>query len=407
MMPNNKRSNVNTGQEKTLSRRKFMQMAGGGMALLTIPGANIFAREATRVTGDAKQAGRPKIVWVMLRGGLDSMHTIVPEFDPQYRKLRPNLSASFHSPLLPLARGFSLHPSLSTMHKWYQQKSLLPVVAVSSGYQERSHFDAQDFLESGLGNIDHDSGWLARAIAVNNQSALAVSRTVPISLRSAANVDTWFPSNLKDGDQSLYSALQDLYQYHPRMNESLQSGLKVKGLVDDDIVTRRQGNFMQLCKSAGQIMVADKGPDCVMLELGGWDTHNSQGNRLDRQLKQLDDGLATLQSSLGQQWQQTVVMIATEFGRTAKENGTAGTDHGTASGMFIAGGAVKGGRVLGSWPGLKTEQLLAGRDLMPTSNMFGWIGNVLAEHWQLSEQQIAQIFPHMKPYRESLIQKPA
>ncbi|KGJ89237.1 DUF1501 domain-containing protein [Thalassotalea sp. ND16A] len=125
--------------------------------------------------------------------------------------------------------------------------------------------------------------------------------------------------------------------------------------------------------------------------------------RLTRQLSDLDKGLAALKDELGDYWQNTVVMVATEFGRTARENGTVGTDHGTGSAMFIAGGAIKGGQVLGQWPGLKNEQLFNGRDLMPTSNTFSWMGAVLQQHWQLSDSQIAKIFPQHKAYQQTLL----
>ena len=180
----------------TLSRRKFIKMAGAGLAVLSFPMSPAFAFEAgSKVKSNFKH--KPKIVWVVLRGALDSLHTIVPTFDAQYAQLRPKLSASFKGPLLPLEKGFALHPSLTNLHQWYQEKSLLPIVAVSSGYPRRSHFDGQDFLESGKDEIDHDSGWLAREIAVKNKSALAVARSTPISLRSplanSEQVNTWYP----------------------------------------------------------------------------------------------------------------------------------------------------------------------------------------------------------------------
>ena len=139
-----------------------------------------------------------------------------------------------------------------------------------------------------------------------------------------------------------------------------------------------------------------------MLEVGGWDTHNNQASRLTRQLSDLDNGIAALQQELGDYWKNTVVMIATEFGRTAKENGTGGTDHGTGGAMFMLGGAVNGGMVLGEWPGLKQEQLFKGRDLMPTTSTFSWIATVLQQHWQLSNDDIAKVFPTAPAYKIKL-----
>jgi len=140
-----------------------------------------------------------------------------------------------------------------------------------------------------------------------------------------------------------------------------------------------------------------------MLELGGWDTHNNQANRLSKKLTELDTGLAELKAGLGAEWKNTVVIIGTEFGRTAKENGTGGTDHGTGSAMFLAGGALNGGRVLGQWPGLADNQLFEQRDLMPTTNSFSWIANVLVQQWKFSHEELFQVFPHLTAYDEKLL----
>jgi len=391
------------------SRRQFVKMAGAGLAVLSFPLSTAFANSTTskaKLTGNLAAKSSAKIVWVVLRGALDSLHTIVPTFDEQYSKLRPKLSKSFESPLLPLEKGFALHPSLSNLHQWYQEKSLLPIVAVSSGYAKRSHFDGQDFLESGKGEIDHDSGWLARAINAKDKNALAVAQTTPISLRSpitkAEKVNTWYPSKFKNADEDIYAALDKLYQNDAALKEKLTSALEVKGLVDDG-QKKRKGKFNDLAKSCAKLMSGEQGLDCAMLELGGWDTHNNQSLRLARKLSELDNGLAELKAGLGDEWQNTVVIIGTEFGRTAKENGTGGTDHGTASALFLAGGAVNGGKVKGQWPGLKRDELFQQRDLMPTSNSFAWFASVLSQHWQLSDQEIQQVFPHVKAYSEALI----
>lgn len=382
-----------------LPRRQFIKMASAGLAVLSFPIGTAFA------TVSIKTKQSPKIIWVLLRGALDSLHTIVPTFDTQYQVLRPKLSSGFSSPLLSLEKGFALHPSLINMHQWYQEKSLLPIVAVSSGYPKRSHFDAQDFLESGKSEIDPDSGWLARAIDIKNKRALAVSRSTPISLRGSDQVKTWYPSKLNSADDDIHSALSQLYQYDDALKENLANGLEVKKLVgaNNKNQKNRQGKFIELTKACATLMVGDEGHDCAMLELGGWDTHNNQSKQLERKLAELDIGLASLKSGLGEEWQDTVVIISTEFGRTAKENGTGGTDHGTGSALFLAGGAVNGGKVKGDWPGLKVDELFAQRDLMPTSNSFAWIANVLSQHWQFTEQELAHVFPQIKPYSEILL----
>ncbi len=391
---------TDTGSDTNTSRRKFIKMAGAGLAVLSFPMSTAFAFDKNN---DVKT--KKKIIWVVLRGALDSLHTVIPTFDKQYQILRPKLSSSFKAPLLPLENGFALHPSLKNMHQWYQEKSMIPIVAVSSGYPKRSHFDGQDFLESGKGEIDHDSGWLARAINIKNKRALAVSRATPISLRSSEQVHTWYPSKLQSAEDDTLETLSQLYQYDEALKGKLEKAIEVKNLVDNKAggKKKRKGKFIELSKSCATLMTEDNTLDCAMLELGGWDTHNNQSSRLVNKLSELDSGLAALKTGLGDEWQNTVIIIATEFGRTAKENGTGGTDHGTASALFLAGGAVNGGKVEGSWPGLKSDELFKQRDLMPTSNSFAWFANVLSQHWQFSEQELADVFPQLKSYNKSLI----
>lgn len=397
--------NQNSGSllvaSSSLSRRQFVKMAGSGIALLSFPISSSLAFEKS-----ATAANNPKIIWLMLRGALDSLHTIVPTFDPQLKHYRPTLSTSFKSALLPLDKGFALHPALSNMHQWYQEKSLLPIVAVSSGYQQRSHFDGQDFLESGKAEIDHDSGWLARALDQRGKRALAISRSIPITLRSSNQVRTWYPSKLKSADTNIYAQLSKLYQSDTLLNESLERGLTVRDLLDKKQSKKRQGKFIDLTKACANLLTnQNENIDCAMLEFGGWDTHSNQSNRLERNLNELDQGLGELKEGLGKEWQNTVIIIGTEFGRTVKENGTGGTDHGTGSALFLAGGAVQGGRVLGDWPGLETSQLFEQRDLMPTSNSYSWISNVLANHWQIPESALQHVFPNITPNSEVLIKK--
>jgi uncharacterized protein (DUF1501 family) len=381
------------------SRRKFIKMAGAGLAMLSIPMGSTIAFAAER------NAPSKKIVWLLLRGALDSLHTIIPTGDSHYKKLRPKLSSSFQSPLLALNDNFSLHPALKQCHQWYQDNALTPIVAVSSGYPRRSHFDGQDFLETGLNEIDHDTGWLARAVDVKNKRGLAIARATPISLRSSDNVNTWYPSNLMSAEDDIYVTLDGLYKHDLQLQTTLANGLKVKEMAMDKPSKNKnkKGKFIDLSKACAKLLRGEEGVDCAMLELGGWDTHNNQANRLNNKLSELDQGLAQLKLGLADEWENTVVIVATEFGRTAKENGTLGTDHGTGSALFLAGGALKGGNIKGKWPGLSEEELFKKRDLMPTTNSFSWIANVLAQHWQFTDEELKQVFPHVDTYRESLI----
>lgn len=382
-----------------VSRRNFIKMASASLAVLSFPSIG------QALTGNVNSGQTPKIVWVLLRGALDSLHTVVPTSDPEYSVLRPTLASSFKAPLLPLEKGFALHPSLVNLHNMYLANELSPIVAVSSGYDRRSHFDAQDYLESGIGKIDTDTGWLARAIDVKNKSALAVARTTPISLRSSTQVNTWYPSQLTSAHDDIYLSLEKLYQYDDGLSQNLTKGLELRGVVDQtsNKPQKRRGQFIELSKSCAKLMNSDQQIDCAMLEVGGWDTHSNQANRLTQKLSELDQGLAELKAGLGDQWNNTVVIVGTEFGRTAKENGTGGTDHGTGSALFVAGGAIAGGTVKGQWPGLANSALLQQRDLMPTTNTFSWIATILSQHWGFSPAEIARVFPHVSAYQDKLI----
>jgi uncharacterized protein (DUF1501 family) len=384
-----------------MQRRDFLKQLGAGLLVWQTP--SLLGSLSHQVVGK-------KLVWVILRGGMDSLQTVIPAFEPELSTLRPTLAPAIADKVLAIDNGFALHPSLINLHQWYKNKEFLPIIAVSSGYAKRSHFDGQDFLESGLQSIDHNSGWLARAIDEKNQQALAIQNSTPLSLRSSDNVNTWYPSNLKESSSDIYEQLMALYQYDDLLQKRLIDGLKIKEMAGQSSSHKRRANFTDLTTACAKLMMGDplKGENtvnCAMLELGGWDTHNNQTKRLTKQLTELDNGLAALKNGLSEKWDDTVVIIATEFGRTVKENGTAGTDHGSASTLMLAGGAVSGGQVLGNWPGLAKNKLFEERDLMPTTNSFAWLASVLAQHWDMDKKQLQKIFPGIKPYNDVLIKK--
>lgn len=382
-----------------MKRRQFVKMLSASASLVMMQSPVVAALN--------KSNNKPaKVVWLVLRGAMDSLHTVIPFNDPDYATLRPKLSKTLKKDLLPLNSNFALHPSLKHLHSLFINKQMMPIVAVGSGYPERSHFDGQDYLESGLVSMDHDTGWLGRAMnqlqIQPKSTALAVANSVPISLRDTEKVSTWYPSNLKSADENIYESLLNLYQDDELLSSRLREGLNTQDMAGKS-QKKKKGKFVDLARSCGKLLATGNGTDCAMLEVGGWDTHNNQVSRLTRQLSDLDNGIKALQDELGDYWQNTVVMVATEFGRTVKENGTGGTDHGTGAAMFMLGGAVNGGKVLGEWPGLKQDQLFEGRDLMPTTHTFSWIATVLQQHWQLSEQDIAKVFPNAGTYQMSLI----
>lgn len=387
-----------------MKRRQFIRLTGASLLLwkndaLSDP---LSVNAVSKCRGD-KSASPSKLIWIILRGAMDSLHTIVPTFDQQLSLLRPTLLGTINHSLLPLDSGYALHPALVNCHQWYKNNEFSPIVAVGSGYGGRSHFSGQDYLEHGTNMLNYASGWLGRAIDIKHKKALAIARTTPISLRGASSVNTWYPSNIKDSSDDLHNRILAMYKTDPLLSEHLQQGLLMQDMAGMMKGKVKKGQFISLAKSCAKLMHSYSEIDCAMLEVGGWDTHNNQANALNRQLKNLDQGLAALKEGLQQQWKNTVIVVATEFGRTAKENGTQGTDHGTGSAMILAGGALSKSAIHGKWPGLRNDQLFEQRDLQPTTNTFSWIATVLQQHWQLSDQELAKVLPNYKPYQVKLI----
>ena len=366
-------------------RRQVLRAMGLGAAAWSAP----FGAMA-----NAQSAPSPKVVWVMLRGAMDSLHAVVPTFEKSLMDHRASLVEPIWDELLPLKDGFALHPALAGMHRLFQEKQMAPVVAVSTNYRSRSHFDGQDALESGILPIDHDSGWLNRALQISDREGLAVARSMPISLRGDAEARTWYPGELNDSRDQLYEQMFDLYQYDDKLTSRLEEGLETIKMAGD-ITVRRRAQNKALISACARLLKDKQGPDCAMIEMGGWDTHKNQVIGLNKQFEQLDSGLTLLKDELGEHWNQTLVIVATEFGRTVRVNGTAGTDHGTASAMFLAGGALNGGQILGDWPGLKEKDLYEGRDLMPTGDLRAWIAASLNQHWVLNNDDLAAVFPDL------------
>lgn len=363
-----------------MQRRALVKGAAASLMLLSTP----FSLAGT----GSKQ---PKVVWVVLRGAMDGMHAVIPAFDPMLLEHRPQLAKSTIDSSFLLEKGYRLHPELKQLYSWYQDKQASFVVAVGSGYPSRSHFDGQDYLESA--GHGQESGWLARALQAHKGSAVAITQATPISLRGAtAPVTTWYPSRLKDNSEDTYEAILSMYQEDAMLQQAFAQGLELKMKAMMGESAKQNGQFVSLAQGCGRLIKGSSDIDCAMLEMGGWDTHNNQAGRLSRQFSTLDKGLEALKQALGSEWDNTLVIVATEFGRTVRQNGTLGTDHGTASMMMFAGGGLKsGGRVQGQWPGLEPEQLFEGRDLAPTSNMYDRISERLAPHWQVSEAQLRKL----------------
>ena len=343
-----------------------------------------------------------RFVFVLLRGGLDGLAAVPAIGDPDFAAARGPL-ANFGAPPLALdGTPFALHPALSSMHSLYRSGELAVVHAVGLAYRERSHFDAQQVLESG-GSQPYQltTGWLGRALAAHgNRAGLALTTAVPLVLRGSERIDTWAPSALPEPSPDLVARLELLYAGDAALAQALA---RAKALREQPGMNEGPGNAggraaaVALARKAAEVIAAAQGPRVAVLEMGGWDTHANQAapaGALANNLRTLDAALAALRESLGAAWSRTVVVVATEFGREVAVNGTQGSDHGSGGAAFVLGGAVHGGRVLTDWPGLARAQRYEGRDLRVTTDLRSVLKGVLGEHLRLPNAVIERtVFP--------------
>lgn len=395
-----------------LNRRQWL----GAMAAVAAAGT-------TRLSwaGSAGQQGR--VVFIILRGGLDGLFAVPATGDPAFAAARDRFTEQAGA-ALPLDGTFGLHPALAQMHSLYRGGELLVVHATGLAYHQRSHFDAQQVLESGgeqPGQLR--DGWLGRALAATRRSGLAMSTAVPLVLRGWSGVDTWAPSRLPSPSEDLLARLQRLYADDAALGHALNRAKGVQAEVtaaasangDDPAgmgmspgggagkgAGKAVGDFATLCQAAGALMARPEGPQVVVLDVSGWDSHADQAapnGVLTRRLGELDQGLAALRAAMmapgtGDAWQRTAVVVATEFGRTVEINGTRGTDHGTGGAAWVLGGRVQGGRVLADWPGLAPAQRFEGRDLHITLDIRSVLKGVLGPQLGLGDRVLGeQVFP--------------
>jgi uncharacterized protein (DUF1501 family) len=304
---------------------------------------------------------------------------------------------------------FALHPAMPVFARMYKEKHAAVVHAVATSYRDRSHFDGQDVLESGFpGPGRVQSGWLNRALEVLPRgrrvtNGLAVGPIAPLVLRGAAPTVGWAPIALPQAGDDTAMRVLSLYNHRdPKLASALSQGLELdKAARIEDMKPQPRANgpsaMRLVARGAAKLMAADNGPRIAALAFDGWDTHANEGGpigRLAQLLSGLDSALAEFESELADRWRDTVILVATEFGRTARINGTDGTDHGTGTVALLAGGAVNGGRIISDWPGLKFADLYEGRDLAPTTDLRAIIKGVLRDHLGISERVLAQtVFP--------------
>ena len=376
-----------------LSRRDLvygMALGCGSMAL-GLPGVAFARIESER-----------RFVLVILRGGMDGLAAVPPYGDPSYREVRGALALAAPGEaggIIPLDRLFGLNAALEPLAPFFKSGEALVLHAAATPYRERSHFDGQDILENGT-TTPHASasGWLNRALALLGadaaRSGLAVGQGVPLALRGSVPVQSWAPSPLPGLPPAMIAELRALYGGDRLFASALEEGVQSEALAAETLGNEREmgpqgpqpNAFAKLAPEAGKLLAAARGPRIAVMECLGWDTHQGQGTAAGRMadtLKAFATGVSGLAQSLGASWKDTVVVAATEFGRTVHPNGTGGTDHGTATAAFVIGGGVRGGRVVARWPGLAERQLYQGRDLAPTLDLRAGLKAVLRDHLEL------------------------
>jgi uncharacterized protein (DUF1501 family) len=322
---------------------------------------------------------------------LDGLPAVPAVGDPAFAVLRGVALPEPAGMPLPLDGTFGLHPGLSTLHQWWGERQLIVAHAVASPYRERSHFDAQQLLESGSRKpFEFSSGFLGRALALQNAQGLALGAALPLALRGAEGASTWSAGRTRPVDDDLLERVSALYAGDPALQRVFNVAREQRrGAMAAAMGDAGGGqSAADLARLAGRWLADPQGPAVVWVDSNGWDTHTQQAGRLARQLPQLDQALASLRQSLGAAWAHTTVLVLTEFGRSATLNGSGGTDHGTGTVAFIAGGRVAGGRMLTDWPGLAARDLLDGRDLRPTTDLRAILAPVLQHQFGFSDAEL-------------------
>ena len=383
-----------------LTRRTVMTAAGG--AALALP-ARIRALAAGRTDG-------AKLIVVMLRGAMDGLAAVPPwagRDRSAYEAARPRIAVA-REDMVPLTAEFGLHRAFTGLAGLWARRSLIVVHAVAPGLVERrdrSHFSMQDLLEQGgdaPGAVR--TGWLGRALAASGAGrGVSCAPAVPVSLLADApdvGLTVAAPFNRRLSP-SLVAALNALYADAPGLRRDLSDGLMLQAAIGDLSPRDQRDPFA----AVAALMKADRelALNAAVIDVGGWDTHVAQGagtGELAERMAGLDTGLSRLAADLGPVWERTVVVVLTEFGRRIEQNGAQGTDHGMGGAAFVLGGPVRGGRLIGDWPGLAEADRQDGLDLKPTLDTRALLKGVLRDHWGVDRRDLdAAVFPSAAPIR--------
>lgn len=381
------------------TRRGFLIGAAATPLVIAAPGLALAALD-----------GDKRFVFIVLRGAMDGLHAVIPVGDRDYAGARGGLAMAQAS-TVNLNGFFALHPALASLQPLYAKGEFMAVHAVASPYRDRSHFDGQDVIESGA-TAPHllNDGWVNRALkalGAGHSVGLAVSQGVPLAIRGSVPVNSWSPSPLPGLAPDTIERIKVLYAGDPQFAMAFEEGVQGETFVATTLADthtmggqkeKPKGQFAMLAQATGKLLAAPDGPRVAVMEALGWDTHVGQGldkGRMADAMTQLGNGIAAMAEAMGPAWNHTVVVAASEFGRTVMMNGTNGTDHGTATAVLIAGGAVAGGRVAAEWPGLARERLYQSRDLFPTADLRSVLKGLLRDHLGVPEAELARaVFPN-------------
>lgn len=408
-----------------LNRRSLLSL-GASLGLgVTFLGSQAFAASE----GDL---AKKKLVVVICRGGMDGLSVSPPVGDPDYAALRGSIAMT-PDDVLKLDATFGLHPQLSAVHALALKGQARIAPAIASPDRARSHFEAQDVLETGASGVyGADTGWLNRTLEalapVRKVEGLSVGATAPLILRGKVQAASWSPGKGVDESARLPTLLQDLYKTDPLLGPAFARGLETETMAQQAMTAMTATPAMNLAAAStptpssaapmsstmandrqnrrgdetarklgstlGGFMVQAGGPQIAAISLDGFDTHAGQPGQIATRLSYLDAVLDGLHKGLGDEWKNTVVIAVTEFGRTARVNGTGGTDHGTGSTGLILGGALKPGGIVGDWPGLSQNALFENRDTAPTLDMRALFKGVLSEHMGVDRALLeTKVFP--------------
>ncbi len=394
-----------------MKRRKFFEkiaLATGGM-LIPVGSQSWVAKGANKISN------AQRLVVILLRGGIDGLNVVVPHQETDYYEIRPSIAVPYPGEpegVIDLDGFFGLHPALSDLVPFWRQKDLAFIYNCGSPDGSRSHFDAQDYIESGTPGIKStQDGWMNRLLAVlptdRLTQALNVGITTPRILQGKMAI-----ANLRPGKNSLrklpidrpliHQAFARLYSDDSDLAQAYRQGVEARDIIMAELnqeMTSASGNatsvngFVDDAKEVGKLMNSDARTQLAFMNVGGWDSHVGENLILKRSLPHLGQGLATLVQELDNVYPNTVILVISEFGRTVKENGNQGTDHGHGNVMWLLGGAIRGGQIYGKWEGLGDSVLHEGRDLPVTTDFREAIASILLNHILISQSELGNIFP--------------